>query len=47
MELLDAQILLSMLGFVVAFLFGKHLQAGLSKVRGQTRLAEQPIRRDP
>ena len=47
MESLDVQMLLGMVGFVVAFLFGKHLQTGVSKLRGQNRVAEQPVRRDP
>ena len=42
---LDAQPLVSVLGFVVALLFGKHLQAGYAQWR-RGRIAEQPIRRD-
>jgi uncharacterized membrane protein YjjB (DUF3815 family) len=45
MESLDAQALLGLLGWVVAFLFGKHLQAGYARWRS-ARLAEQPVRRD-
>jgi hypothetical protein len=45
MESLDPQLLLSMLAFLVSFLFGKHLQAGYAQLRTRLRLAEQPIRR--
>lgn len=45
MESLDVQLLLSLAGFVAAFLFGKHLQAGFEQVRGRVRLAEQHVRR--
>ena len=45
LDQLEPQALLALLGWVVAFLMGKHLQAGYAQWR-RTRLAEQPIRRD-
>jgi hypothetical protein len=42
---LDPQPILTVAAWVVALLFGKHLQAGYAEWR-KARLAEQPIRRD-
>ncbi|HEV7665987.1 MAG TPA: hypothetical protein VGQ62_20820 [Chloroflexota bacterium] len=44
MDSLDSQLLVTA-AFVVAFVFGKHLQAGYEQLRVRVRLAEQPIRR--
>jgi hypothetical protein len=41
----DPQPILTVAAWVVALLFGKHLQAGYVEWR-KARLAEQPIRRD-
>jgi hypothetical protein len=41
----DPQPILTVAAWVVALLFGKHLQAGYAEWR-KARLAEQPIRRD-
>ena len=41
----DPQAVLAVAAWVVAFLFGKHLQAGYAQWR-RTRAAEQPVRRD-
>jgi hypothetical protein len=41
----DPQPILTIAAWVVALLFGKHLQAGYAEWR-KTRLAEQPIRRE-
>jgi hypothetical protein len=42
---LNPQVALPVVAWVVALLFGKHLQAGYSQWRS-ARLAEQPIRRE-
>jgi hypothetical protein len=41
----DPQPILTVAAWVVALLFGKHLQTGYADWR-QARLAQQPIRRD-
>jgi hypothetical protein len=41
----DPAAVVSVAAWVVALLFGKHLQAGYAEWR-KARLAEQPIRRD-
>ncbi len=46
MDSMDPQVLLGMLAFVVAFLFGRHLQTGFEQLRARPRRVAAPIRRD-
>jgi hypothetical protein len=41
----DGQLVVGVVGWMVAFIFGKHLEAGLTELRQRARLAAHPVRR--
>jgi hypothetical protein len=41
----DGQLALGIVGWMVAFLFGEHLQVGLAELCNRARLAAHPARR--
>jgi hypothetical protein len=41
----DGQLVVGLVGWMVAFLFGKHLQVGLAELCNRARLVAQPTRR--